>query len=209
MFGRKRVLAAAVAVACGAATSALAVDPPKMGVAAPADLIALMDKSIPPDGAGLPPGQGTPKQGEAVFAQRCAACHGVRGEGATNDRLVGGQGTLTEEVTQKTVGSFWPYATTLFDYVRRAMPYDAPTSLKDEEVYGVVAYVLFLNGIIKDTDTLNAQTLAQVKMPNRDGFVNEWKEPTRAPATPAAAPARAPAAAPAAPARAPAATPAR
>ncbi len=178
MFGRKRVaVAAAVALACSIAGTALAVDPPKLGQRAPADLLALMDKSIPPDGTGLPPGQGTPVQGQAVFLEKCAVCHGPRGEGLTNDRLVGGEGTLTQEITAKTVGSFWPYATTLFDYIRRAMPYDAPTSLKDDEVYATAAYILALNGIIKETDTLNAETLMKVKMPNADGFINQWVEP--------------------------------
>ena len=179
MSGHSVVTGGVVAVVLLAASAALAVDPPKMGQPAPADLVKLMDISIPPDGTGLPPGQATAKQGQTVFAQRCAACHGDNGEGNTNDRLVGGQGTLTAEVTMKTVGSYWPYATTLFDYVRRAMPYNAPLSLKDEEIYGAVAYVLFLNGIVGDNDVMNAQSLPQVKMPNRDGFINAYTEPRR------------------------------
>ena len=176
MSGRKftSVVAAAVLASTG---SALAVDPPKVGTPAPADLIQLMDINIPPDGTGLPAGQMTAAQGKSVYVTRCAACHGVNGEGATNDRLAGGKGTLTEEITVKTVGSFWQWPTTLFDYVRRAMPYNAPLSLKDEEVYGAVAYVLFLNSIIGENDPMNAQTLPKVQMPNKDGFVNAYKEP--------------------------------
>ncbi len=177
MSGHKVVLGGVAVAALLAAGTALAVDPPKMGRPAPADLVKLMDISIPPDGTGLPEGQATAKQGQTVFMERCAACHGERGEGKTNDRLAGGKGTLTEEVTVKTVGSYWPWATTLFDYIRRAMPYNTPLSLKDEEVYGTVAYVLFLNGIVGENDPINAQTLPKVQMPNRDGFINAWKEP--------------------------------
>jgi cytochrome c len=120
----------------------------------------------------LPPGSGTPKQGEAVYAAKCVACHGDKGAGAPNDRLVGGQGTLPGDGPPiKTVGSFWPYATTVFDYVRRAMPYNESKSLTNDEVYAVVAYILNLNRIIADGDTMDAQTLQKVKMPNRDGFV--------------------------------------
>jgi mono/diheme cytochrome c family protein len=175
MFGHKVLLGGVTAAALVMAGAALAIDPPKLGTPASALLIALFDISIPPDGTGLPAGQGTAKQGEAVFFAKCAACHGEKGEGATNDRLASGIGTLQDEVqTFKTVGSYWPYATTLFDYVRRAMPYNAPLSLTDEEVYAATAYVLFLNRIIGDTDVINAQTLPQVKMPNRDAFVNAY-----------------------------------
>ena len=141
------------------------------GLATPEE-IAAWDISIGPDGVGLPPGSGTPKQGEAVYAAKCVACHGEKGAGKPNDQLVGGQGTLPgDKPPVKTVGSFWPYATTVFDYVRRAMPYNESKSLTNDEVYAVVAYILNLNGIIADNDTMDAQTLRKVKMPNRDGFV--------------------------------------
>ncbi|MBM3507092.1 MAG: cytochrome c [Alphaproteobacteria bacterium] len=179
MSGRKAILAGAIGAALLVPAAARAVDPPKTGRPAPADLVKLMDISIPPDGTGLPAGQATAKQGQQVYLTRCAACHGERGEGATNDRLVGGRGTLTDEQTFKTVGSYWPWATTLFDYVRRAMPYNAPLSLKDEEVYGAVAYVLFLNEIVGENDPINAQTLPKVQMPNRDAFINAFTEPER------------------------------
>ena len=143
-----------------------------LGRVATPDEIASWDISIGPDGAGLPPGQGTPKQGETVYAEKCVACHGEKGAGKPNDQLVGGRGSLSgDQVPVKTVGSFWPYATTLFDYIRRAMPLNAPKSLSDDEVYAVSAYILRLNGIIGEADAMDAQTLPQVQMPNRDGFI--------------------------------------
>lgn len=175
MFGRKVLLAGVAAAAVVAASTALAVDPPKLGQPASAMLIALFDISIPPDGTGLPAGRATAKDGQAVYMTRCAACHGELGEGATNDRLASGIGTLQDEIqTFKTVGSYWPFATTLFDYVRRAMPYNAPLSLTDQEVYAATAYVLFLNRIIKDTDVIDAQSLPKVEMPNRGAFINAY-----------------------------------
>ena len=149
-----------------------AADSPNLGRVVTPDEIATWDISIGPDGIGLPPGSGTPKQGEAVYAAKCVACHGEKGAGKPNDQLVGGRGTLAgDKPAIKTVGSFWPYATTIFDYVRRAMPHNESKSLTNDEVYAVVAYILNANGIIADDDTLNAQTLPKVKMPNRDGFV--------------------------------------
>jgi S-disulfanyl-L-cysteine oxidoreductase SoxD len=134
--------------------------------------IAAWDISIGPDGSGLPPGSGTPQQGESVYAAKCVGCHGEKGSGKPNDQLVGGIGSLADDRPPvKTVGSFWPYATTLFDYVRRAMPLNAPKSLSNDEVYAVAAYILQLNGIIGDSDVMNAQTLPLIKMPNRDGFI--------------------------------------
>jgi cytochrome c len=119
----------------------------------------------------LPPGRGTAKQGEAVYVERCIACHGEKGEGKPNDRLAGGIGTLAgPQPTVRTVGSYWPYATTLFDYVRRAMPLEEPQSLTADQVYAVTAYVLALNGIVGETDVIDAKTLPKVKMPARDSF---------------------------------------
>lgn len=155
-----------------AATSVLAADSPNLGRAATPEEIAAWDISIGPDGGGLPPGSGTAKQGEAVYAAKCAACHGEKGAGQPNDRLVGGAGSLPgDKPPIKTVGSFWPYATTVFDYVRRAMPYNEAKSLSNDEVYAVVAYILALNGVIGEGDTIDAQALPKVRMPNRDGFV--------------------------------------
>ena len=151
-------------------TRAPAPQGPSLGVAVSADEIAAMDVSIGPDGAGLPPGSGTPKQGAEVYATKCLACHGPEGANGINDRLVGGQGTLTSATPVKTIGSYWPYATTVFDYVRRAMPYAAPHSLSDAEAYAVTAYLLHLNGIIGADDVMDAASLPRVKMPNRGGF---------------------------------------
>src|SRR4029078_8488408 len=150
--------------------SAFAAESPNLGRLATPEEIAAWDISIGPDGVGLPPGSGTPKQGEAVYAAKCIACHGEKGAGKPNDQLVGGQGTLSgDKPPVKTVGSFWPYATTVFDYVRRALADNESKSLTNDEVYAVVAYILNLNGIIADTDKMDAQTLGKVKMPNRDG----------------------------------------
>jgi S-disulfanyl-L-cysteine oxidoreductase SoxD len=136
--------------------------------------LAGWDIDVSPNGAGLPPGRGDVRQGEAIFAAKCASCHGANGEGKPMDQLVGGVGTLRDKKPKRTVGSFWPYATTLFDYVRRAMPLNAPQSLTPDEVYAVSAYVLFLNGIVPQDATLDADNLAKVKMPNRDGFVSAY-----------------------------------
>ena len=165
--------AGALALATAAATvAASAADSPNLGRPATPEEVAAWDISIGPDGAGLPPGAGTAKQGEAVIAANCLACHGEKGAGKPNDQLVGGQGTMaSDKPAVKTVGSYWPYATTVFDYVRRAMPYTESKSLSSDEVYAVAAYILNLNGVIGESDTMDAQSLPKVKMPNRDGFV--------------------------------------
>jgi S-disulfanyl-L-cysteine oxidoreductase SoxD len=138
--------------------------------ATPAE-IAGWNIDIGKDGSGLPPGSGTVSHGREIFAQQCAACHGTNGEGGVGDRLVGGQGTLATAKPVRTVGSYWPYAPTLFDYIRRAMPQNAPQSLSNEDVYAVSAYILNLNGLLSPDATLDARALAAIKMPNRDGFV--------------------------------------
>lgn len=132
--------------------------------------------AIPPDGRGLPPGQGTAAQGQAAFQESCAACHGERLEGNPQpgiggDRLIGGRGSLATSSPVKTVESYWPYATTLFDYVKRAMPFNAPGSLTDDQVYSVVAYILNQAKIIGPDEVMDARTLPAVRMPNRDGFI--------------------------------------
>ena len=168
MSMRKLIAAGALLALCSAAFA----ESPNLGKPISPEDLASWDISIGPDGAGLPPGSGDAKQGEEVFNTKCQACHGAKGAGQPNDRLVGGQGSLPgPKPAIKTVGSYWPYATTLFDYVRRAMPYVDSKSLSNDEVYAVAAYILNLNGVIGDTDTLNAQTLPNVKMPNRDGFI--------------------------------------
>jgi cytochrome c len=145
---------------------------PQFGQAiAPSD-IAPWDISIGPAGAGLPSGRGTATEGEVVYAANCQACHGEKGVGGPNDALVGGIGSLAPgKAPVKTVGSYWPYATTLFDYIRRAMPFPETKSLTSNEIYAVSAYILSLNGIIGADDVLDAQSLPKVRMPNRDGFI--------------------------------------
>jgi mono/diheme cytochrome c family protein len=147
---------------------------PKLGQPISESDLAAWDISIGPDGVGLPAGSGTSAQGATIYAGKCAVCHGEKGEGKVAARLVGGQGTLTEADSVKTVGSYWPYATTLFDYIRRAMPWNQPKTLTNDEVYALSAYILALNGIIKDGDTMNKDTLAKVAMPNRDGFIQMY-----------------------------------
>lgn len=148
---------------------------PGLGQPASAQDIAAIDIVIPPSGAGLPPGGGDARAGAKVYAAKCESCHGAKGAGKPADALVGGKGTLASGNPVRTVGSYWPHATTLFDYTRRAMPVTAPRTLTNDEVYAVTAYILHLNGIIGETDTMNAQTLPAVKMPNRDGFVDHSK----------------------------------
>ena len=148
-----------------------ATESPNLGREATPAQIAGWDISVGPDGVGLPSGQGAPARGAAVYEQKCQACHGAKGAGQPNDRLVGGHGTLASKAPVRTIGSYWPYATTVFDYVRRSMPYIQPQSLSDNEVYAVTAYLLNLNGIIGENDEMNAQTLPKVKMPNQSNFI--------------------------------------
>ena len=141
------------------------------GQDATAEQIAGWDIDIRPDGMGLPPGGATPEDGEMLYEDKCASCHGSFGEGVGRyPVLSGGEGTLTEARPEKTVGSFWPYASTLWDYIHRAMPFTAPESLTDEEVYATTAYVLYLNDLIEYDFELTQANLADVEMPNKDGF---------------------------------------
>ncbi len=126
-----------------------------------------------PDGHGLPPGQGTVSQGAAIYTAKCASCHGATGIEGPQNRLVGGQGSLASDNPVKTIGSFWPYATTLYDYINRAMPLTAPQSLTPDEVYALVAWLLHQNDIIPPDAVMDAVTLPAVRMPNRAGFVSD------------------------------------
>ena len=128
---------------------------------------------VAPTGEGLPPGQGTVQEGALLFAARCAVCHGATGREGPMDRLVGGVGTLASQQPIKTIGSYWPYATTLYDYIHRAMPFSAPQSLSPNEVYSIVAWLLHQNGIIAKNLVLDAQSLPVISMPNRQGFVQD------------------------------------
>ena len=151
----------------------LAAQSPTLGVGRPPTPEEIRDLggAIAPDGSGLPEGSGTVAAGREVFAAQCSRCHGPKGEGDVGPALAGGQGTLRTAKPLKTVGSFWPYATTLWDYVNRAMPFDQPGLLKPPEVYAAVAYILNLNGIVGDAAVMDANSLPKVRMPNRDGFV--------------------------------------
>lgn len=178
MFTFERIPWAALALVLCAAGAA-AQEGPGLGAAATPDEIAGWDLSIPPDGAGLPAGSGTARAGAQVYAVKCIACHGEKGAGQPNDRLVGGQGTLKSTAPVKTIGSYWPYATTLFDYIRRAMPYPTPHSLSNDDAYALTAYLLYLNGIIGEDDEIDARSLPRVVMPNRDAFVRAYPKPSQ------------------------------
>jgi len=173
-------LAAAGLLAMAAATA----QGPRYGIGRPAtaEETAGWNIDVTPDGAGLPAGHGSVREGARIYALACASCHGANGGGGAVERgppLAGGRGSLATAHPDKTVGSYWPYATTLFDYIRRAMPYNAPESLTADEVYAVSAYVLYLNGIVAEGAQLDADTLAKIRMPNRLGFKNAYQEETR------------------------------
>jgi cytochrome c len=167
--------AAALALVLG--TGAAFAQGPKLGQpVAPRD-IAAWDISILPDGTGLPRGSGTSAQGAKIYAEKCEACHGPNGKGGRNAALVGGT-PIRNMDSARTIANFWPYATTLFDYTRRAMPWQLPRTLTDDEVYALTAYILALNKLIGDDDEMNADTLPRVRMPNRDGFIVRFPDMT-------------------------------
>jgi cytochrome c len=146
-------------------------DGPKLGTPIFAADLAAWDSSVMPDGAGLPAGSGTAAQGAQIYAQKCVACHGETGKGGSASALIPKGPINSINSAEKTIGNFWPYATTLFDYIRRAMPWQQPKSLSSDEVYALTAYLLALNKVIDDSAGLDAITLPKVKMPNRDGFI--------------------------------------
>ena len=167
---------AVIALALAASWSAAANDPNNLlnapGRRASPSEITAADITVFPDGSGLPNGRATAREGRLVYGEHCAACHGEMGRGNDNfPALAGGVGSLSGGTPLLTVGSYWPYATTLWDYTRRAMPYPRPGSLTPQEVYAVTAYVLYLNGIVEEDFVLDERTLPRVRMPNRDGFV--------------------------------------
>lgn len=132
--------------------------------------------SVLPDGENLPEGSGTAEQGKPLFDTHCAACHGFDGEGTLANKLVGGRGTLASDAPVKTLGSYWPYATTVFNYIRRSMPYTAPMSLTNENYYAITAFLLNKNDIIAADMVLDKNSLAGIRMPNRDGFINAYPD---------------------------------
>ena len=167
MFTRE-LLRVTIVLALG--SSAAIAQGPNLGKPVSPAEIAAWDISVSPDGTGLPPGGGTPAQGERIYVEKCAVCHGENGKGGRNAALVGGA-PIRNMDSGRTIANFWPYATTVFDYVRRAMPWQQPRTLSDNEVYALTAYILSLNRLIGENDSMNAETLPKVKMPNRDGFI--------------------------------------
>lgn len=146
---------------------------PKFGKPASENLIKQWSRDIFPDGEGLPAGNGNAQQGKQVYQQSCQSCHGEDGTGGSADELAGAKHGLSDNPPDKTIGTYWPYATTIFDFTRRTMPLTAPGSLNNDQLYAVTAYLLYLNGIIKEQETIDAQSLPKVVMPNRDGFITE------------------------------------
>src|SRR5262245_8240063 len=164
---RPAVLALGLALGCGAALA----QTPKLGKPISEADIAAWDVHVMPSGAGLPPGSGTPAQGAKIFAQKCVVCHGEAGTGKPFAALVGGAPLASGIDTTKTIANFWGYPTMIFDFTRRAMPFQAPRSLTNDEVYALTAYILALNKLIGENDVMDAKSLPQVRMPNRDNFI--------------------------------------
>lgn len=147
---------------------------PALGEPAPAQLVERWNISVFPDGRGLPAGSGTVAEGKQIYEKKCTACHGEGGSGVSGDRLANAEMGLADEYPQKTIANFWPYATTLFDFIRRSKPFDAPGSLSNDEVYALTAYLLSLDGVIPKDAIMNRETLPKVVMPNVGGFINVW-----------------------------------
>jgi len=171
-----------VVLACGTAAAG-----PRYGLGrAPTTAeLATADISISPTGVGLPEGHGTGREGEAVYLARCAGCHGLHGQGLGDfPALVGGRGTLASRSPVLTVGSYWPFATTLFDYIRRAMPYTSPGTLSTDDIYAVAAFILVENAIIPPDFVVDARTLPRIVMPNAGGFRADPRPDVAPPSTP-------------------------
>jgi len=159
-----------VVLALALTSSAAFAQAPNLGKPINPAEIAAWDINILPDGTGLPPGSGTPAEGARVYAAKCSACHGQNGKGGPNAALAGGN-PIKDMESEKTIANFWPFATTVFDYIRRAMPWRQPRSLSNDEVYALTAYIFSINKVIGENDAMNAQTLPKVQMPNRGGFI--------------------------------------
>lgn len=149
---------------------------PNLGPPATPEAISRWDIGVMPDGEGLPEGKGTAKEGKMIYEKFCVSCHGPEGAGGSADQLAGAKMPLTSDYPEQTIGSYWPYATTIFDMTRRSMPMDKPGTLTNDEVYAVTAYLLYLNNIIGENDEMNTETLPGIEMPNRDGFINVYEQ---------------------------------
>ena len=151
---------------------------PSLGQEATPEEIAILDISVFPDGEGLPEGEGGVHEGEKIYQSKCISCHGEYGLGNSAEQLAGAEMGLTGEYPEKTIGNYWPYATTLFDFIRRSKPMATPGTLSDNQVYSITAYLLYLNNLIGKDDRMNAVTLVGVKMPNQNGFINIYEAET-------------------------------
>lgn len=172
--GRTRGLLAGLLLELVSAMACGAPEGPRLGQPATAQELA-SGTDVFPDGSGLPAGRGTAAEGKPLYDAQCAGCHGLNGQGGSGGELAGNS-ALNGPHPDQTVGNYWPYATTVFDYIRRAMPQHAPRSLNDDQVYAVTAYLLHLNGIINEQIEMNARTLPEVRMPNREGFIRIWPD---------------------------------
>ena len=184
MSGSVKTLLAACLLGCGMPLLAEAQDRPfNLGQIATAEQVAGWDIDVRPDGLGAPVGSGTAIDGEEIYAELCAACHGDFGEAVDNwPVLVGGQDTLASHDPVKTTGSYWPYASTMYDYIYRAMPFGEAQSLSHDETYQIVAFLLYMNDIIEDDFELSHENIGSIEMPNRDGFMLPDPRPDAQPA---------------------------
>lgn len=173
----RRFVTVLVLGVCAATASAEETRAPHLGTPVSQEEIAKWNRTIFPDGRGLPPGRGTAAEGRAIYQDKCARCHGDNGEGGTAEELVGEPHPPTRDNPSKAIGTYWPYATTIFDFIRRSMPPEAPGSLSNDQLYALMAYLLSANKIIGAQEVMNGQSLPLVKMPNRNGFV--WIDVTK------------------------------
>lgn len=171
----QKILALLILILAGKVYAADVPAGPNLGRSATVAELDAMSINVFPDGRGLPDGQGNVSEGAALYQAQCLACHGTNGLGSSAEPLAGAKMELTDEWPEKTIGTLWPYATTLFDFIRRSMPMTSPGSLSNNDSYALTAYLLFLNGIITEDTTLDKHSLPKIKMPNAEGFIQVYK----------------------------------